>query len=1063
MKKKLLLITAAALVCGGNAMAEEQPQIPNGDFETWTYDGENLPDNWNSFQTATGEKLNLIFYTVDLAEQAYNVNNRQVKRSTDTRPGSKGQYSCSIWSRTVLGNIVAQGNLTTGRVYAGAMTAADKNNYNYTDRTGAKKANDKVGEPCAMKFTGKPKAVKVWVKYVQGGGDYGDHATAKFSAVIHGDGDYISYGLPSYDNDKNKALVVASVAKEIEYNGGDWEELTLPFEYTNNGATPVYIQINASTNAYPGAGNVGDYLFIDDIEMVYESAADNVIALINAIGTVEYTDASKAKIDAARTAYDALTADEKNEVAADVLKVLTDAEAKYAELKQAAADKAAADAAVEKITAIGEVAYTDESKGKIDAARAAYDALTDAQKALVTDADVKVLTDAEAKYAELKQSAADKAAADAAVEKITAIGEVAYTDDSKGKIDAARTAYDALTDAQKALVTDADVKVLTDAETTYAQLKQAAEEAAAQAAADKAAAAEAVAQINAIGEVEYTDASKAKIDAARAAYDALTDAQKALVTDADVKVLTDAETTYAQLKQAAEEAAAQAAADKKAADAAVKKITAIGEVAYTDESKGKIDAARAAYDALTDAQKALVTDADVKVLTDAETTYAQLKQAAEEAAAQAAADKKAADAAIASINAIGTVEYTEASKEKIDAARAAYDALTDAQKTLVSADVVKVLTDAETKYAELKQAADEAAAQAEADKAAADAAIAKINAIGTVEYNDASKQKIDAARAAYDALTDAQKALVSADVVKVLTDAEAAYAELEQAADQAAKDKTAADAAIAKINAIGTVEYTDASKQKIDAARTAYDALTAAQKALVNNETVAVLTAAEAKYAELKQAAEEAAAQAAKDKVAADAAIAKINAIGTVEYNDASKQKIDAAREAYDALTADQKALVTASDLAKLTSAETKYAELKKQAEEAAQQAEQAAKELAEAKTALSEGISEAKKYYESIKADYAGVAATLQAAINAAAEVLNSATVTKAQADDAKAALAAAVKKAQTDVTVITGIKTVKSEAGTADVWYDMNGRRLPGKPTTKGLYIRNGKKVMM
>ena len=921
MKKTLLLITAAALVCGGNAMAEEQPQIPNGDFETWNYDGENLPDNWNSFQTASGGKLNFIIYTVDLAEKAYDSDNRQVKRSTDTRPGSTGQYSCSIWSRTVLGNIVAQGNLTTGRVYAGAMSAADKANYNYTDRKGAKSGNGKVGEPCAMKFTGKPKAVKVWVKYVQGGGDYGDHATAKFSAVIHSDADYISYGLPSYDTDNNKALVVASVAKEIEYNGGNWEELTLPFEYTNNGATPAYIQINASTNAYPGAGNVGDYLFIDDIEMVYESAADNVIALINAIGTVEYTDASKAKIDAAR---------------------------------------------------------------------AAYDALTDAQKALVS-ADV--------------------------------------------------------------------VKVLTDAETTYAQLKQAAEEAAAQAAADKAAADAAIASINAIGTVEYTDASKAKIDAARTAYNNLTDAQKALVTDADVKVLTDAETTYAQLKQQAE----KEKQDKAAADAAVDKINAIGTVEYSDASKQKIDAARAAYDALTDAQKALVTDADVKVLTDAEAKYAELKQAADEAAAQAAADKAAADAAIAKINAIGTVEYTEASKAKIDAARAAYDGLTDAQKALVTDADVKVLTDAEAKYAELKQAAEEAAAQAEADKKAADAAIASINTIGTVAYTGESKQKIDAARTAYNALTDAQKALVSADVVKVLTDAEAAYAELEQAADQAAKDKTAADAAIAKINAIGNVEYSDASKQKIDAARTAYDALTADQKALVNNETVAVLTAAETRYAELKQAAEEAAAQAAKDKAAADAAIAKINAIGTVEYSDASKAKIDAAREAYDALTDAQKTLVTASDLAKLTAAEDTYAQLKKQAEEAAQQAEQAAKELAEAKTALSEGISEAKKYYESIKADYAGVAATLQAAINAAAEVLNSATVTKAQADDAKAALAAAVKKAQDDVTVITGISTAKSEAGTADVWYDMNGRRLPGKPTTKGLYIRNGKKVAM
>jgi len=1047
MKKKLLLITAAALVCGGNAMAEDQPQIPNGDFETWTYDGENLPNNWNSFRTADGTYAAL-------------AGSSQVKRSTDKRPGSPGQYSCSIWARSVFG-IVAQGNLTTGRVHAGSMSATDKENYNYSDRDGSNTNKNGITNPCAMKFTGKPKAVKVWVKYVQGGTGYGSHATAKFSAVIHDDGDYISYGLPENDNPTNKALVVASAVKEIEYTDGDWEELNIPFEYTNNGATPAYIQINASTNAYPGAGKKNDYLYIDDIEMVYESAADNVIALINAIGTVAYTDASKQKIDAARSAYNALTDGEKAQVPDNKLTVLTDAEATYAQLKKEAEDYAAAMVVVEKIQAIGTVEYTEASKQKIDEARAAYDALTDAQKVFADKQGLPILTDAEAAYAQLKQQAEkekqDKATADAAVDKIDAIGTVEYSDASKQKIDDARAAYNALTNDQKALVSAEKLTVLTDAEAAYAQLKQQAEQQAEKEKQDKAAADAAVDKIDAIGTVEYTDASKQKIDDARAAYNALTNDQKALVSADKLTVLTDAETKYAELKQAADEAAAQAAADKDAADAAITSINAIGTVEYTETSKAKIDAARTAYNNLTDAQKALVTKETVAVLTAAEAKYAEL----EEQAKKEAADKAAAENAITHINAIGTVAYTGESKQKIDAARAAYNNLTDAQKALVSADVVKVLTDTEAAYAELEQAADQAAK----DKAAADAAIAKINAIGEVAYTDASKAKIDAARTAYAALTDAQKALVSASDLAKLTSAEAKYAELKQAAEeaaaQAAKDKAAADAAIAKINAIGTVEYTDASKAKIDAARTAYDALTDAQKALVSADIVKVLTDAEAAYAELEQAAD----QAAKDKTAADAAIAKINAIGTVEYNDASKQKIDAAREAYDALTADQKALVTASDLAKLTSAETKYAELKKQAEEAAQQAEQAAKELAEAKTALSEGISEAKKYYESIKADYAGVAATLQAAINAAAEVLNSATVTKAQADDAKAALAAAVKKAQTDVTVITGIKTVKTTkaASANDVWYDMIGNRLPGKPQKKGIYIKNGRKVVI
>ena len=70
-------------------------------------------------------------------------------------------------------------------------------------------------------------------------------------------------------------------------------------------------------------------------------------------------------------------------------------------------------------------------------------------------------------------------------------------------------------------------------------------------------------------------------------------------------------------------------------------------------------------------------------------------------------------------------------------------------------------------------------------------------------------------------------------------------------------NQKAAAAVIAKITAIGTVEYTDESKAKIDDARTAYDALTEAQKALVPEETLALLTAAETKYSELKAAAEQ--------------------------------------------------------------------------------------------------------------------------------------------------------------------------------------------------------------
>ena len=57
-----------------------------------------------------------------------------------------------------------------------------------------------------------------------------------------------------------------------------------------------------------------------------------------------------------------------------------------------------------------------------------------------------------------------------------------------------------------------------------------------------------------------------------------------------------------------------------------------------------------------------------------------------------------------------------------------------------------------------------------------DTVIDLINGIGKVDKN--SKDKIDAARKAYNALSEEQKAMVPAGVLQTLTDAEAAYAKL---------------------------------------------------------------------------------------------------------------------------------------------------------------------------------------------------------------------------------------------------------------------------------------------
>ena len=235
-------------------LPKDPPQVDNAGFETWTFDGENLPDKWNSFQTASGT----------LASSAYAPKNRQVKRSSDTRPGSSGSYSCSIWSRKTWG-VIAQGNLTTGRVNAGSMTAKGENNYNWSDidhTVSIQVGNEEHTNPCSMPFKGKPDSLTVWVKFVPASGN----PKAKVTATIHSDFSFID----GYAKRSDSQYEVATATNQnLTSTNKKWKRLSIPFTYTNNGAQPCYLLLSFATNAVPGEGSANDYMYIDDIEMIY--------------------------------------------------------------------------------------------------------------------------------------------------------------------------------------------------------------------------------------------------------------------------------------------------------------------------------------------------------------------------------------------------------------------------------------------------------------------------------------------------------------------------------------------------------------------------------------------------------------------------------------------------------------------------------------------------------------------------------------------------------------------------------------------------------------------------
>ena len=94
-------------------------------------------------------------------------------------------------------------------------------------------------------------------------------------------------------------------------------------------------------------------------------------------------------------------------------------------------------------------------------------------------------------------------------------------------------------------------------------------------------------------------------------YNTLNDAQKQKVTQEFLKKLEDAENTIVYLK------------NEQAANAVIDAINSIGNVDLSKESQ--IKAARAAYNALTNEQKAFIPAATVNVLTQAENTLTALK------------------------------------------------------------------------------------------------------------------------------------------------------------------------------------------------------------------------------------------------------------------------------------------------------------------------------------------------------------------------------------------------------------------------------------------------------
>ena len=720
-------------------------------------------------------------------------------------------------------------------------------------------------------------------------------------------------------------------------------------------------------------------------------AAEEAVETINAIGKVVLTDDCKAKIEAARAAYEALTDAQKAYVTTEQLKVLTDAETAY--------DQLAADEVTVKIDEIGVVELTDACKNRIEAARAAYEALTDAQKALVEEEALEQLVNAETQFPQLIPEQPILANGDCYVvnkktgrllnggnnygTKASALtyGQLvtvalmegdtyhysvdshisnggdkhfltadAWTDGVATPLVIAKSANGSFTIAnakgEYLTANDEDTILAFGRRTDYSEWNIFTREQYIEAA------------LGAVTEENPVDVTSLILDSnfsRNNTYFAFKDGasigkwQGSAVTKGgknggnnqvdhqenycveSYHSAFDSYQTLTGIPNGTYELSVQGfyRADQGSQGPAVfyaneveKALMAIADGGKAEatggwtNNLGTEDAPNYVPNGMGDASLCFTAGGYVNEALTVTVTDHTLKVGAKTTdknnwvlwdgfnlKLKSVADSEYAERAAAKIDAIGEVELTETCKAKIDAARAAYNALTDAQKALI-AEKEAVLTAAETKYANLQKVA-------EVEE--------KIDEIGTYTFTTVCKKRIDAAKAAYETLTEDQKALLNAEKLQALTDAETAFQKDFDEKGQSGLNQSDADATVALIDAIGEVELTETCKAKIDAAKEVYDALNADAKALVAAEKVTVLENAITKYEELENAV---------DQAVVDEVIAKIDAIGTVAFTSDCRLAIKEARTAYDSLSVRQQSLMPPAKLTLLTSAETTYDEL---------------------------------------------------------------------------------------------------------------------------------------
>lgn len=254
---------------------EAAPAIPNGGFEAISKTGE----FYSFYDPASDIEANKTKWWDSGNEgSTYSISSTTIT-DPETAEGyvKEGTRSVRLHSEVVMSVKFAAGNIFCGE-FAGVDGTNGKVNF-------------------GRKFTGRPTALRFWVKYKggqvdkAGGPEGGGLTTSDFDKgqikFAIGTWDYKKFGgsencpVQVYTADKNTFWDISSIEGTIAYadivlqgNGaeGEWQQVTLTLDYKDQTTMPKYIIISAAASMYGDyfAGSSASQMWLDGMELIYE-------------------------------------------------------------------------------------------------------------------------------------------------------------------------------------------------------------------------------------------------------------------------------------------------------------------------------------------------------------------------------------------------------------------------------------------------------------------------------------------------------------------------------------------------------------------------------------------------------------------------------------------------------------------------------------------------------------------------------------------------------------------------------------------------------------------------